>query len=41
MNPEWKETLGIFYVVAATDSMAPSPLPDITAWGGKFPSTTL
>ena len=41
MNPEWKETLGIFYVVAATDSMAPSPLPDITAWGGKFPSTSL
>ena len=41
MNPEWKETQGIFYVVAATDSMAPSPLPDITALGGKFPSTSL
>ena len=41
MNPEWKEIQGILYVVAATNSMGLSPLPDITAFGGKFPSTSL
>ena len=41
MNLEWKEIQGILYVVAATNSMGLSPLPDITAFGGKFPSTSL
>ena len=41
MNPEWKEIQGILNVVAATNSMGLSPPPDITALGGKFPSTSL